>query len=1043
MRDKKVRQRQIHLWWESGFTLVELMVVMVIVSIIITSIIGVMLSTRKTAKLGEILIEAQQNARFACDVMTADIRCAGYGIDASNIQGAIVYAGPFEIIFNANMTPYPDSTTPPGDPGAINIGMGPKDVPPGSSPVHYSPGQTFSTGAETIRYTIDYNNDGVISAVDKTSPEATRTTNPNDYLLIKQVYGELADGTNGGENQELALVRGPDAWPGQTTGISPLFEYWLDHDNDPTTPDILFGDTDNSGDLSVAEINALNTQVPNPDKITRVTINVIGETREPYTGENYRSVKMTTAINTLRNNPPQFRLIKGHVYLDADTNGVFEGEVGIDSILVSLHTGQICYTGLGGLLQGMYEFSVLPGSYTVKVTLPAGYALTTASSFVAYARTHDVDSTSANLFGLKTVALGYLTGVVFDDSLYTNREWDTDSIPPEPTIPGVQISVTSTHQVINTDSIGRYFFKVNAGDIHLVTEADPDSYISTGAQTIPSAGVVYTPIGPNDVCFSVSANCTAKINFGDKKGASGKIIGFVFEDVGTVVDSLYEPEDGDVGIPNVLITVSQGAADDFVTSTVTDVDGSFSVIVPINPIPDPTYNVLETDPGGFNSINSNRVEGLRIPNEGDSVIVRPFADKRRIVISLSGRALTVITPNLMEDTDVDNDIVMGKGKNGENLLVWYNQYLSPGNPPPEELFNPNRDDARTCAKTIHALSASPINDDNLPDVVSVMGSPTDNIWVWFTLTGPPKKDKGKLPASPDKIYSTIIGGEKAISLATGLLGTPRGDIAFNDNYFDVAVGTRKGVNSGVLEVWLNQRPDSIALLATDPVDVHETAGASDLGEVKGIAIADVVGTGGGAPDGKPDIILATITGVNTGEIVIFRNMGTPGPGNFSWHKTLPASGEVNCVAVLDLLEDVDNDKDIVIGTKTGDWTGKVEIWHNNNDGTFGNGDATPTYIAEVDSGAVQCIGLARLYPDVYPDIVVGLKTSVDYIGKALLYDLAYGKFPVGGPTDPAGGFYTGEMVTLSIADFDKDGKNDFIIGERTSATVGHLLIFFQ
>ncbi len=1024
-----------------GFTLVELMVVMVIVSIIITSIIGVMLSTRKTAKWSEVLIEAQQNARFACDVMAADIRCAGYGIDASLVQGAIVYAGPFEIIFNANMTPYPD-TTPPQEPAAINIDKSPKNVPPGSSPVHYLPGQTFNTGAETIRYTIDYNDDGVISATDKTSPEAVRTKNPNDYLLIKQVYGELWDGTNGGQNQELAVIRGPDVWPGQTTGISPLFEYWLDHDNDPTTPDVLFGDTDNSGDLSIAEINALNTQVPNPDRITRVTINVIGETREPHSGENYRSVKMTTAINTLRNNPPKFRLITGHVYLD-DGNGIFEDEVGVDSILVSLHTAQTCYTGLGGLLQGMYEFSVLPGSYTVKVTIPAGYALTTASSFVAYAKTQDVDSTSANLFGLKTVALGYLTGVVFDDSLCTNGEWDPDS--GEQTIPGVQISVTSTHQVAYTDSTGHYFFKVNAGEIfmHVVTEADPDSYISTAAQTIPSAGAFCFPLGPNDVRFWVMEGCTAKINFGDKKGASGKIKGFVFEDVGTVVDSLYEPEDGDVGIPNVKIEITQGigASETFVTSTITDVDGSFSVIVPINPIPDPTYNVLETDPDGFNSINLNRVEGLEIPDEGDSVIVRPFADKRIIIISLKGRALTVITPDLMEDTYVDNDIVMGKGINGENLLVWYNGYLSPGNPPPQSLFNVNRDDARTCDKTIYALSANPINDDNLPDVVSVMDSHTDNIRAWFTRTGPPKKYQGKLPDIPDKIYSTISAGEKVMSVATGLLGTPRADIFFNDNYFDVAVGTRKGVNSGVLEVWLNQRPDSIALLAT-AVDVYQTAGASDLGEVKGIAIANVVGAGGGAPDGWPDIILATITGANTGEIVIFRNTGTPGPGNFSWYKTLPASGEVNCVAVLDLLEDANNDRDIVIGTKTGDWTGKVEIWHNNNDGTFGNADTLATYTAEA-GGAVQCIGVTRLCPDVYPDIVVGLKTSVDYTGKVLLYDLAYGRFPGGGPTDPAGGFYTGEMVTLSIADFDKDGKNDFIIGERTSATVGHLLIFFQ
>lgn len=1024
-----------------GVTLIELIVVIVVLGVIVASVLGIMLTSRRTTKMTERIVEAQQNARFAVDVMATDIRSAGYGADGQLAQGAIVYAAPFEIIFNANLNPYPDGNIP-GYPKAINTMLSPHDIPPFSSPVHYSPSQTFGTGAETFRYTIDYNNDGVLAAGDRTSPEAARTENPNDYVLIKQVYGELGDGSNGGESQVLAVIRGPDVWPSQSTSIRPLFEYWLDNDADPTTPDVLFGDTDGDGELSAAEISVLNSPVPSPERITRVTINVIGETSSPYSGGEYKQVKVTTQVNTIRNLPPVFWLIRGHAYADANGNGQFDGgEAALDNIPISLNTGQVCATGVGGI-QGLYEFSVVPGSYTVRASEPVGYELTTPSSFVVLAQTADVDSTTSRFFGLQSIPIGYLTGVVFNDSLYPNGRWDHDSFPPEPTIPGVKVEVLGSEQDTLTDSLGHYSFIVNAADTHIVREHDLFGYISTAAETVAAPGVSYVYTSPYMVAFVVAQDCTARVYFGDLSGKTGVIQGLVFEDMGAEIDSFYEPLDGDLGLPGVWIGLSQGtgASEKLVTMTSTDIDGSFSIVVPINPSPAESYNVIEADPPAYMSINANRVGGVRVENDGDTVDVRAFADRKQIIITLKGRALTIATPDLKEDTRVDKDIVIGKGVNGENLSVWYNKYVSPGEPPLTDLFNTNRDDARACPKTLYDLASAPINNDDYPDVLCGMDTPHENIWIWFT--GTTGANKGKLPTDPaanppgehGKKYTTISGGDKVRAVATGLLGTPDASVPFNDNYYDVVVGTHKGVVSGNIEVWLNQRPSTIDLNCTAS-DVYDTGG-----QVYDVAVGDVVGASSVIKDGIPDIIVGTRTAEGQGKIIIFRNLGTAGPGNFQLYKTFPASGEVWCVGVLDLLEDVDNDQDIVIGTKTGSWTGKVEIWHNNSDGTFGQDDTLATYTAN-PGGMVRCLGLARIYPDVYPDIALGTKTG-DFTGMILLYDLAYGRFPWGGPVDPSGGTETGTMRALNIADFDKNGNNDFIVGERTGVTEGKLVIFY-
>lgn len=63
---------------EHGFTLIELLIAMTIALVVITSISSAFISQRKTYAVQEQISEMQQNARAAMDMMSREIRMAGY-----------------------------------------------------------------------------------------------------------------------------------------------------------------------------------------------------------------------------------------------------------------------------------------------------------------------------------------------------------------------------------------------------------------------------------------------------------------------------------------------------------------------------------------------------------------------------------------------------------------------------------------------------------------------------------------------------------------------------------------------------------------------------------------------------------------------------------------------------------------------------------------------------------------------------------------------------------------------------------------------------
>jgi prepilin-type N-terminal cleavage/methylation domain-containing protein len=285
-----------------GFTLIELLIAIALSIFIVLAIYNLFLSQKKAYSIQEQVIETQQNARMAMHLLTKDLRMIGYGIDIAHNQPKLVYCGPYQLTFNADL----DSTR-----GTINTSLSPNKVP--SAPAAsftgtYIPIMTYSGGAETIRWSLDSNNNGLITNADK---DSTTSGNPRDFALIREEFGSKG-GSNGGNNVAIALgLRGPglvdndgDGANDANTRAIPLFQYWGDFAGDGA-PYELWGDdgsggsTANNGILEQGEIEGL-AAVTDVSQVKRIVITITAETlrKDPEWQDNggYRKTILVSTV---------------------------------------------------------------------------------------------------------------------------------------------------------------------------------------------------------------------------------------------------------------------------------------------------------------------------------------------------------------------------------------------------------------------------------------------------------------------------------------------------------------------------------------------------------------------------------------------------------------------------------------------------------------------------------------------------------------------------------------------------------------------------
>ena len=87
---------------ERGFTLVELLIAMTIGLIILAALSSTFLMQRRIYDVQEQIVEMVQTARAAMDMMTCEIRMAGYDPAGAGFDGIPYNAGQLQIVANLN-----------------------------------------------------------------------------------------------------------------------------------------------------------------------------------------------------------------------------------------------------------------------------------------------------------------------------------------------------------------------------------------------------------------------------------------------------------------------------------------------------------------------------------------------------------------------------------------------------------------------------------------------------------------------------------------------------------------------------------------------------------------------------------------------------------------------------------------------------------------------------------------------------------------------------------------------------------------------------
>ena len=970
---------------ERGFSAVEALVSVAVLAIIVLFAVTMFQSSNKISRSASIQGDSQQSARIAVDLITKDMRALGYGVDMGGGQVGLVYAGPWDVIFNANVNPGTDNPLAPAQPAAINLAQAPSGVPAGGA--LYAPVVSFTTGAETIRYTLDSNGDAAVDANDQGDDAEEASPNPNDFVLRKEIYGDAGDGTNGGAGEPVAIVRGPVA-DQSGTFPSPLFMYWIDDDNDVTTAEVLHGDADGNGALSQAEIAAI-TPVPATQLalVTRTVITVSAEDGESQGRGDYRTRQLVSSVS-FRNYIRRTAIIAGTVYQDTDSDGAYDlgDESGIPNVTVRLSTGAATETDS----DGQYVLEITPGTYTVTEFDPPGYVSTTSNTASLDVETGS--TTTMNFGDRPGSGVGTIQGKVYYDA-------NSNSVH-EVSEPGIQdVRVTLQNgQTDSTDAAGDYSFEIPVGT-YTVVETDSTGW---GSTTPNSVDVILTADGQTQV-----------VNFGDiPAGSFGTIQGIVYLDADA--NAVYDT--GELGIAGVTVRV---VGQD---STVTNGAGNFSFTVAPG-----IHSIREEDLAGYSSSTPNLISNIVVLP--DSTINLEFGDLYEgsldftvVSVGATDRALSIASTDLKEDSKGDSDIILGTQQAAgiNNLHVWHNKRNN-SSTPITALFNASPTFSRAAGGPVPAVRKMDFNADGVMDLLTGVDlSILPNLKVWRTITS--GGSKGMYPTVPNFSFQTAI---------------PTAPMCFADFYWPgvaqrvILAGTRISSTTGRVEVWLDTGSGSLSHLSAADLST-DSNGA--LGQVTALATGDF------NADGYPDIAVGQSSGTYAGRVTMF--YANPGSGEgWTEHDILPATGAVVSLAAVNMAEDQYGDIDLLVGTSKSLGSGVIELWNNDNGdlGVIDEVSGTQSVSDWVDGGGeVLALSTARLDNDVFPDIAAGTRTSL-YAGKLKVYR-TFGFLPSTAIELSAAG--SGEVVTLGFDDFNIDGLKDIAVGTRSAVSTGELIIYF-
>jgi len=972
-----------------GFTLIELMITVMLLAVVIITLTTVMYSASRSKTLSANNIEASEAGRVALDMIARDLRSAGYGADLDNTQPAIAYIDSMQVLINENLEPYPDTASAgPATPQAYDPSGNPKPQP--LSGTDWTPPVKYGTGAEIVRWTLDLDNDGLVDEADQAdvnAVDALRTPNPDDFELVRQVYGDRTNntaGNNGPVTQRVALVRRPGS------GVSPIFSVYL---KGSTTP----------WDWSSGPVPAAQLA-----DIERIALRITAPSGKRDWLGRYAESHYSTEVNSLRNTPQggaDEYAVDGYVFLDSVlVNGTKDpGERGLGGATIRL--GVMTTTTSAS---GYFSLHALAGTYWLKQILPpAGYANTSVPESLSVT----IPPSASRSFPDVAIAGGRISVFVYED-LDHDGVLDVGETGKQ----NVRVKLWPAGTSAYTDASGNLasalFAPVGACSVSVTP---PDSFIATTT---------------NPVVLTVADHDNHSLSFGIYKPAVGTVQGTVFRD--TDRDGVLDT--GEPGMQNVWVGITTDGGITVPGYAWTDASGNYSIDVPANDPPHTTpYSIMTLAPAGFFPTSATAINGIYL-QAGQTLTSKNFGVASFTVITLqANRVLCLGSGDLIEKdwtgTDSkrsgDPDLILGSDAAGsDQVSVWFNQYDS------TPLFIATPDYTQSAPQSVVSMALDFFDTDsplNRPDLVTgCKTAATGNFFVWWCQNS--SGNYGHFPAAYSLAYRTTDNGDVQAVVSLDCVGGA---------FPDLIVGTKSPTAyQGSFELWTNSNAASPTFSRTETYPTSGGLTAGSLGEVNALVVGDFDG------DGLKDLAVGTRT-ANGGQVCFLKNMGKAASPHFSLQRTVTLTGDaVNALAAVDV--DGDGLLDVVAGTQTTAAGGRLVLLRN------AGGWAFPHSQTVEAPGVVTSLVAADLGGSTRGDLAVGWRQgTTGFVGGVRIYYLDTGVIPPTG-TDPSAGALVNWVPAVNSNNFDNGlyvPKSPFLldlaVGVKVSATTGALVVFVR